>query len=109
VIWVAVREQSGTLTRLQAAVERTVAPLGWPTEERAFSPHLTLGRIAKGADSHTAVAVGQAVEKSVVELIGLQRVTAVSLMQSDLRPTGAVYARLLHLPLTGAANAEQGG
>ena len=28
VIWVAVREKSGTLARLQAAVERTVAPLG---------------------------------------------------------------------------------
>jgi 2'-5' RNA ligase len=105
VIWVAVREKSGTLTRLQTAVERTVAPLGWPTEGRAFSPHLTLGRVAKGADSRTVGAVGQAVEKSVVELIGLQPVTAVSLMQSDLRPAGAVYSRLLHIPLTGAANA----
>ena len=38
--------------------------------------------------------MGQAVEKSVVEQIGLQPVTAVSLMQSDLRPTGAVYSRL---------------
>ena len=109
VIWVAVNEKSGTLTRLQAAVERTVSPLGWPTEERAFSPHLTLGRVAKGADSPTAAAVGHAVEKSVVELIGLQPVTAISLIQSDLRPSGAVYSRLLHIPLTGAANAGQGG
>ena len=105
VIWVAVREKSGTLTRLQAAVERTVAPLGWPTEGRTFSPHLTLGRVAKGADDRTVGAVGQAVEKSVVELIGLQPVTAVSLVQSDLRPAGAVYSRLLHIPLTEAANA----
>jgi 2'-5' RNA ligase len=109
VIWVAVSEKSGTLTRLQTAVERTVAPLGWPTEERAFSPHLTLGRVAKGADSRTVAAVGQAVEKSVVELIGLQPVTAVSLMQSELRPGGAVYSRLLHIPLAGAAIAGQGG
>ena len=109
VIWVAVREKSGTLTRLQTAVERNVAPLGWPTEERAFSPHLTLGRVAKGADDRTAAAVGQAVERSVVEQIGLQRVTAVSLVQSDLRPTGAVYAQLLQIALAGAANAGQGG
>ena len=109
VVWVAVREKSGTLVRLQAAVERTVAPLGWPTEERAFSPHLTLGRVSKGADSRTAAAVGQAVEKAVVEQIGLQQVTAVSLIQSDLRPTGAVYSRLIHTPLAGAANAGQGG
>jgi 2'-5' RNA ligase len=86
-----------------------VAPLGWPTEERAFSPHLTLGRVAKGADSRTVALVGQAVEKSVVEMIGLQPVTAVSLIQSDLRPTGDVYSRLLHIALAGAANVGQGG
>ena len=109
VVWVAMREKSGTLARLQAAVERTVAPLGWPIEERAFSPHLTLGRVAKGADNRTAAAVGQAVEDSVVEQIGQQWVTAVSLIQSDLRPTGAVYSRLLNMRLAGAANADQGG
>jgi 2'-5' RNA ligase len=109
VVWVAVREKSGTLARLQAAVERCIAPLGWPAEERSFSPHLTLGRVSKGADDRTVAAVGQAVEKSVVEQIGLQPVTAVSLMQSDLRPTGAVYSRLLHMRLAGAANAGQGG
>jgi RNA 2',3'-cyclic 3'-phosphodiesterase len=109
VVWVALAERSGTLARLQVAVERTVAPLGWPTEARAFSPHLTLGRVAKGADNRTAAAVGQAVEESVVEQIGQQWVSAVSLMQSDLHPTGAVYSRLLRTPLAGAANTDQGG
>jgi 2'-5' RNA ligase len=106
VVWVAVREKGQTLARLQVAVERTVAPLGWPTEDRAFSPHLTLGRVAKGADSRTVAAVGQAVEESVVERLGLQTVTAVSLIRSELRPTGAVYSRLLHAPL--AAQADTG-
>jgi RNA 2',3'-cyclic 3'-phosphodiesterase len=114
VIWVAVRDKYGALGRLQAAVERCVAPLGWPTEERSFSPHLTLGRVSKGADDRAAAAIGQAVEKSVVEQISQQRVTAVSLMQSDLRPTGAVYSRLLRIelcevPPSGAANSGQGG
>ncbi|MGE5602041.1 MAG: RNA 2',3'-cyclic phosphodiesterase, partial [Nitrososphaerales archaeon] len=40
VIWVAVRDLSGlNLVRLQAAVEQKVSPLGFPTEERGFSPH----------------------------------------------------------------------
>jgi 2'-5' RNA ligase len=108
VVWVAVRDKSGVLTRLQGAVERTVAPLGWPTEERSFSPHLTLGRVTKGVDDRTIAAVGQAVEKCVVEQIGLQRATAVSLMQSDLRPTGAVYSRLSHIALAEAAHAGKG-
>jgi 2'-5' RNA ligase len=102
VVWVAVREKGQTLARLQAAVEKHVAPLGWPTEERAFSPHLTLGRVAKGASSQIEAAVGQVVEKSVVEQIGAQRATAVSLIQSDLRPTGAVYTELVSVPLAAA-------
>lgn len=99
VIWVAVRTQGPWLARLAAAVEREVAPLGWPTEERSFSPHLTLGRISRSATPQVEAAVGQMVEKAVVEQIGMQRVTAVSLIKSDLRPTGAVYTPLASMPL----------
>ncbi len=99
VIWVAVRDKGQMLAHLQRDIERRVAPLGWPTEERGFSPHLTLGRVTKGADRATEEAVGQIVERSVVEQIGVQRVTAVSLIQSDLRPAGPVYTRLLSILL----------
>ena len=99
IVWVAVREKSQTLARLQVAVEQHVAPLGWPTEERGFSPHLTLGRVARAVEREAEEEIGRVVEKSVVEQIGMQRVTAVSLIQSDLRPSGPVYTRLLHVPL----------
>lgn len=105
VIWVAVRDRGQSLARLQAAIEKHVAPLGWPTEERGFSPHLTLGRVARGANAAVEAAVGQMVEKSVVEQIGSQRVTAVSLIQSDLRPMGAVYTPLAHVALVAPAPA----
>lgn len=101
VVWVAVRDKAGTLALLRAAVERYVAPLGWPTEERGFSPHLTLGRVSKGAKPVEEAAVGQMVENSVVEQIGAQQVTAVSLIRSDLRPTGAVYTTLTSVRLEG--------
>ena len=100
VIWVAVKDRGQALARLQAAVERHISPLGWPTEERAFSPHLTLGRISRGADSQAAAAVGRAVEKSVIERIGVQRVSTVSLIRSDLQPTGPIYTSLLNVPLS---------
>lgn len=95
VIWVAVKDQSGgTLARLQGAVERLVSPLGFPTEERGFSPHLTLGRIARNVSPAAEAAVGKLVQDSVIEQIAKQRVTAVSLIKSDLRPTGPVYYTL---------------
>jgi RNA 2',3'-cyclic 3'-phosphodiesterase len=99
VIWVAVRDKGQVLSRLNASIERQVAPLGWPTEDRAFSPHLTLGRVGRGTNSRDEAAVGQAVETSIVEQIGRQQVTAVSLIKSDLRPTGASYTKLLTIPL----------
>ena len=106
VVWVAVRDKGQNLMRLSAAVEREVAPLGWPTEERAFSPHLTLGRVGRGVSGRDEEAVGKAVEASVVEQIGRQPVTGISLIRSELHPNGASYSRLLTVPLV-ALN-EQG-
>src|SRR5512139_253227 len=95
VIWVAVRDLSGSsLARLQAAVEQKVSPLGFPTEERAFSPHLTLGRVARGASPQVEAAIGQMVDKSVVEQIAVQHVTVVHYIKSDLKPIGPVYNQL---------------
>ena len=91
----AARDLSGSnLLRLEAAVERLVSPLGFPTEERGFSPHLTLGRIARNVSPATEAAVGQLVQDSVVEEIARQRVTAVSFIRSELRPAGPVYHTL---------------
>ena len=99
VIWVAVRDRGQALARLQADIERQVAPLGWPTEARGFSPHLTLGRVARGVSRTAEAEIGRIVEKSVVEQIGMQRVAGVSLIQSDLQPAGPIYTRLLHVSL----------
>jgi 2'-5' RNA ligase len=104
VIWVAVHDTGQELMRLRADVEMHVAPLGWPTEQRGFSPHLTLGRVAKDVDRPTGEEIGRMVEHSVVELIGIQRVTAVNLIRSDLRPAGPIYTPLLSAPLGGSVS-----
>ena len=102
IIWVAVRDLSGSsLVRLQAAVEQKVSPLGFPTEERGFSPHLTLGRVARGASPQAEAAIGQMVEKSLVEQIAVLHVGAVHLIKSDLRPTGPIYNQLATVELGG--------
>ena len=106
VVWVAVRDKGQNLMRLSAAVEREVAPLGWPTEERGFSAHLTLGRVGTGVSGSDEAAVGKTVEASAVEQIGRQRVTGVSLIRSELHPDGASYSRLLSVPLPARSNAE---
>ena len=50
VLWAGV-ESSDDLTALATAVEAVLEPLGFPREQRAFSPHLTLARF----DSQTGL------------------------------------------------------
>lgn len=106
VIWVAIRDRGSALARLQRAIEEHIAPLGWPAEKRPFRPHLTLGRVNRDLRPDEQAAVGAAVEAFEVEQIATVRVTSVSLMRSDLRPTGAVYTRLFEVALEATGDAQ---
>jgi 2'-5' RNA ligase len=99
VVWVGIHDSGRMLARMQDSVEKHVAPLGWPREPRGFTPHLTLGRVVRDASAETAAHVGEAVTQSVVETIGAQVVSAVHLIQSDLRPSGPVYKNLASVRL----------
>jgi 2'-5' RNA ligase len=99
VIWVAVRDRGNLLARLQQSIEKHIAPLGWPMEKHPFRPHLTLGRVSRDLRPDDRAAIGAAVEEFEVEQIATIHVIGVSLMRSDLQPTGAVYTRLFEVPL----------
>ena len=99
VVWVGVEEPLGALSRLQKAVEAHVSPLGFPAEHRAFSPHLTLGRVQQYASHSEVRMIGDAVAASVVETLGEMQATVVSYIKSDLGPGGAVYTRLFEARL----------
>ncbi|MBC8448796.1 MAG: RNA 2',3'-cyclic phosphodiesterase [Chloroflexi bacterium] len=100
-VWVGVKEPTGTLRALWQAVEAQVAPLGWPTEQRGFQPHLTLGRVQRRASSADLRALGELVERSDVGRLSSMTVRAVSFISSDLKPTGAVYTILYEAGLKG--------
>ena len=99
VVWVGIQEETGTLAQLQKAIEENVAPLGYPTEKRKFSPHLTLGRVQKRVGSGDLRRLGELVGASETGTLGQMEVRSVNLMRSDLRPSGAVYTRLAEMEL----------
>jgi 2'-5' RNA ligase len=101
VVWVGVHEETGTLAQLQKAIEANVAPLGYPTEKRKFSPHLTLGRVQRRVSSSDLHRLGEQVGSSEIGTLGQMEVRSVNLMRSDLRPSGAVYTRLAEVKLKG--------
>lgn len=45
VFWVGLEDTSGELVRLAKAVDAAMVRLGYPREDRPYSPHLTLGRV----------------------------------------------------------------
>jgi RNA 2',3'-cyclic 3'-phosphodiesterase len=100
VIWVG-SEAPPNLAALQRAIEAETRALGYPTEERPFSPHLTLGRISQNATPPEATAVAHALSAVQVGSLGCVHVNQVHLFQSDLRPTGAVYTSLYAFHLGG--------
>lgn len=102
VLWVGVGDPSGGLSRLQAAVERALVPLGFETEDRPFHPHLTLGRANRGGSRSDERALGDHLAGCEIAELGSWRVTECALMKSDLRPAGAVYTRVEAFALAGS-------
>jgi len=90
VLWLGLRGDLTPLLELQRTLETLIAPLGFPTEERPFSPHLTLGRVREERGAHAAVPPASLAIEPVT-----QPVEAIVLMQSILGPDGAQYRRLL--------------
>ena len=84
VIWVGLQGDTNALVSLKQDVDKSLAPLGWEVEKRPFRAHLTLGRV-KDARKLAGVKWGADVEKLAVP------VTAVKLIESQLRPSGPVY------------------
>lgn len=98
VLWVGLQGELTQLHRLRDDVERVIAPLGFPTERRPFSPHLTLARI-KEPSAAEVTALREVLRDDPVGLLGEIGVSELVLMRSDLSPSGARYTRLASFEL----------
>ena len=98
VLWVDVEGDLLPLQRLQSAVERELAAAGFPPEQRAFSPHLTLARVSQPPPPGLAERLSRALEAAATQR-GEFPATEVVLMRSQLQPGGAVYSRVAVFPL----------
>ena len=93
VLWAGVTPDP-RLELLQHGVEQAFAPLGFPTEARAFRPHVTLGRASRDARPRDfkgleEILAGTDFDETVT-------VGEVDLMQSTLQPSGPVYQVQYH-------------
>ena len=92
-------EAPATLEALQRGIESASRRLGYESEQRGFSPHLTIGRVRQSITSGDQQNIRRALEQTRIDSPGTARVDSVHLYKSDLKPAGSVYTRLYSAPL----------
>jgi len=93
VLWAGVTPDPG-LELLQHGVEQAFAPLGFPTDARAFRPHVTLGRAARDARPRDFTGLEEILAGTDFDTT--ITIAEVDLMQSTLQPGGSVYQVKYH-------------
>lgn len=98
ILWVGLNAPA-SLPSIARNIETASAKLGYPTEERGFSPHLTIGRVRQNASTTDLQKIRAALDETTVGNLGMARIDAINLYKSDLQPGGSVYTRLFSAPL----------
>jgi 2'-5' RNA ligase len=93
VLWAGVKDPSGQLARLAADVEGWMEKLGYEKEQRAFHPHVTIGRVKEGGSAEELLAPWKEVE------FGPSLIREVVLYESRMKSTGSEYTALARIPL----------
>jgi 2'-5' RNA ligase len=99
VVWIGVEGDTAALVELHGKIEASLSRLGYPEERREYTPHLTLGRVHRRVGSRDRRRLGSLVHAHSIEPLSGMRVCEVSLMRSQLSPSGARYSRLAVAPL----------
>lgn len=98
VLWIGV-EGPDELLQLHRRIENIVGRFGYERDKKSYTPHLTLARVSRNATPQEIKAIGECLRERKVGYLGAVRVNAVHLFRSDLMPEGAVYTKLLSVPL----------
>ena len=91
ILWSGITAGADALIGLAHSVDAAAGELGFKKEKRDFNPHLTLGRVKslKGLPP-----LLERIKKDESKSFGSFRASEFVFMQSELKPTGAVYTRL---------------
>ena len=86
------------LVALNRAVEEAVRSLGFPPEEKPFSPHITIGRFRSVSD---AGALQRKIAAAARQEVGKVSVAGIGLLASRLTPAGPVYTSVREVSFGG--------
>ena len=88
IIWAGVDGWGTAQMQLKTALDNALVPHGWQPENRSFTPHITIGRVKK-----SNLDFRQIPTQNLLPPLSFP-INTLHLIQSQLRPTGAVYTTL---------------
>jgi RNA 2',3'-cyclic 3'-phosphodiesterase len=98
-LWIGIHAPAD-LASLQRSIEAGTSRLGYEPEERAFSPHLSIGRVRQNVSPPDLQKIRTALDTIQLGNIGIARVDSIHLFKSDLQPSGSIYTKLFSAPLS---------
>ena len=99
VVWVGITGEVDRLSQLQQRIESSLASLGFVSESRPFTPHLTLARLRDRATTDEQQNLGQLIASTSLETVYSLDVDSVHLMRSQLTREGPIYSRISSVKL----------
>ena len=94
IVWVGMSGELEKLNQLQQRIEANLTPLGFKPEGRAFTPHLTLGRVRDTAGPYDRQELGKVVSSTDFKENHVFSVKSINLMKSQLTREGPIYTKI---------------
>lgn len=91
ILWAGLNSSS-PLIALQSAIEQKMSVIGFEPEQRAYLPHITLGRCKKPRQAVKLISFW--LNQHAGEFIGIEEFTKIHLYESETHPEGALYTHL---------------
>ena len=88
ILWVGVDDRETFAARANALVEDVCGSLGFETDDRRFTPHITIGRVRDPNSARDLVAAHLDAQIEPVEF----EADSLAVYESKLLPTGSVYS-----------------
>ena len=102
VVWLGLGGQTEQVAQMAQAVQTALEPLGFAPEDRAFRPHLTLGRVRrprKGAKAPSTAPLSRALAALATAAGPSFKADQAVLMKSTLTKSGPIYEPLHRVTL----------
>ncbi len=87
VVWIDILD-SRELIKLYNKVEESLVTIGFKEDNKPFTPHLTIGRVRSPKGSAPLVTMVETLKENDFGIIEVEKI---SLMKSNLKPSGAQY------------------